>query len=216
MKIQGTLTVEGVKLLVNISAPDDVQEVYVANVHPSCLVIPKDRFRVEHLGLPKKIVEVLHRREIFYLGQLVDGRWDLGVGGFTAEVRDVLVQTLRQFREIALTFDLPARFELESLFTTARPAGKVPAEDRAGDGQLALENDIGVIGLLKTQEEELRNQRKVQTLGDLLRVGRKKLIMSGKMDDRGMQKIEAALREFGFELSDDPQASPPPASVTTE
>lgn len=204
MKVQGTLTVEGVKLYVRIDARDDEQELYVTNVHPNCLVIPKERWKVDYLGLPSEVVQELKNRGILFLGQLVDGKWNLGVSGFNEEMQAVISDALRKFLEIALVFDLPVKYQLGQLFTPqlAAVTQKLRVPD---DGKPVLEQDISTIGLNKNQVDVLKNLKKVRTIGDLMELGRNRILMTPQMDARGIQKIEEALREYGLELPDNPQ-----------
>lgn len=204
MKVQGTLSLEGVKLHVRIDAPDDQQTLYVTNVHPNCLVIPKERWRVEFLGLPKEIVEELHRRNIVFLGQLINENWTLGAHGLNEDMRQQIGEALRIFLDIALVFDLPPKYKLEQLF---RPSASTDDEEaiESPNGGSGLDQDISVAGLLTYQEETLQKTKNVKTLGDILKMGRSRLLMTKGVDARAMDKIEVALRKYGLNLSDDPQ-----------
>lgn len=205
MKVQGTLSLEGVKLHVRIDAADDQQTLYVTNVHPNCLVIPKERWRVEFLGLPKEIVEELHRRNIVFLGQLIDGNWKLGARGLNEDMRQQIGEALRKFLDIALVFDLPPKHKLELLFRPSASADEDEESVESENGGSGVDQDIAVAGLLGHQEESLRKTKHVKTLGDVLKLGRNRLLMTKGVDARAMEKIEVALRKFGLELSDNPQ-----------
>lgn len=204
MKVQGTLSLEGIKLHVRIDAPDDQQTLYVTNVHPNCLVIPKDRWRVEFLGLPKEIVAELHQRNIVFLGQLIDENWNLGAHGLNEDMRQQIGEALRIFFKIALVFDLPPKYKLERLF---KPPALTDDDDEPAptNGVSGTDQDIAVAGLLGHQEESLRKMKNVNTLGDILRLGRNRLFMTKGVDARAMEKIETALRKYGLEMSDNPQ-----------
>lgn len=201
MKVQGTLTLEDVKLFVRIDVPDDQREVFVTNVHPDCLVIPKERWRIEFLGLPPDTVQELKDREISTLGQLVDEKWNIGVHGLSEETHAVVLDAVRHFLGLALVFELPTRYQLENLFSKPL-AVEVEEAVGQGNGSDGLTQDIGTIGLRKPQEDALRNNREVNTFADLLKLGRNRLVMTTQMDEKGMQKIEKALRKFGLELLD--------------
>ncbi len=202
MKVLGTLNLEGIKLHVQIEAPDDERVLYVTNVHPNCLVIPRDRWKVEFLGLPRATIEELHRRDIFFLGQIVNENWTLGAHGLNEEMLRQIGEALRIFLDIALVFDLPPKYRLEQLFS---PTAEADGEETMGpvDGA-SRDLDVSVIGLLIPQKEALR-KKNINTLGDVLKLGRNRLVMTQGLDGRAMEKIEAALRKYGLELTDNPQ-----------
>jgi len=204
MKVQGTLSLEGVKLHVRIEAPDDQTTLYVTNVHPNCLVIPKERWRVEFLGLPPEVVEALHSRNITFLGQLVDAKWRIGAHGLNEEMNRQIGEALRTFLDIALVFDLPPKHQLAMLFSPPKEEDDEEVAVAGTDGA-ALNNSLACIGLSAKHVEILQRQRGATTLGDLLRLGRNKLLMTSGMDTRAMERIEAALRQCGHELTDTPQ-----------
>lgn len=196
MKIQGIIEAEGVKLHVDVDVPDDQVEVYVTNVHPNCVVVPQDRWRVEFLGLPREIVKMLHDRGVFFLSQL-NHENEKGVLGFDKEVLDEINEALTKLQEIAIIFEGTDGYQdrtetaiKESEIILAKPAI-----------ESSLEFDIGIIGLGRPQEESL-HKKGVKTLKDLVALGRSRLLMTDKMDQRGVDKIEVALRKAGVELSD--------------
>lgn len=207
MKIQGILTIEGISLHVEIDAPDDARELYVTNVHPNCLVIPKERWKIEFLGLPTEIVATLHERNVFTLGELVDGHWDPRFVGLDEATEARIKEALTAFRKIALVFER-MEFEGAEVHATEVRRGRplrttlaeafVTKEEEKKDSP--LHKDISSVGLLKPQEDALRKTKGVRTLGDLAKLGRARLLMTNQMDERGVGKIEATLRKGGFFL----------------
>lgn len=208
MKIEGEVTVEGVKLHVRINAPDDTTELFVTNVHPNCLTIPRERWGIEFLGLSSQALTELRARNITNLSQLADGKWSPGVDGFSVETRDEITESLRVLTDAAIVFEIPNPVQLATLFSSRR---EDEVEVEAAD-LTALERDIAVIGLQKPQEEALR-RKGLLTLGALYCLGRNKLVMSPRMDERGIRRIEEALSEAGFDLPD--TAQPLPTSGAT-
>lgn len=217
MRIEGEMTAEvegssaGVKLHVRINAPDDTTELYVTNVHPNCLTIPRERWSIEFLGLSAQALDELRSRDITNLSQLTNGRWTLGVDGLSAETRDEVTAALQTLTDIAIVFEIPHPIQLATLFRT-------PAQED-GDGASAadlavLERDIATIGLLKPQEEALR-KKGMRTLRDLYCLGRNKLVMTPRMDERGIRKIGEALSEAGLTLPDTSQPLPTSAATST-
>lgn len=200
MKIQGVLSVEGVRLHVDVEAADDEQDLYVTNVHPNCLVVPKERWRIEFLGLPPAALLELKRRQIFTLGQLVDESWNLGVDGFSTELATCITEALGEFRKIALVFERQASYRpLQALpITESEQAGTDIAVSQAD----AQRTDIAELGLPRAQERVLRKTRNVQTYGDLVALGRNRLLMTSQITSKTVQRIEETLRGVGLNMLD--------------
>ncbi len=194
MKIQGVIQVEGVELHVDIEAPDDQKELYVTNVHPDCLVIPKERWKVEFLGLPVDALIELQMRGVTTLGQLVDETWNIGASGLSEGTKRKVQEALTTFRQIALVFERPKQYDA--------PAAKIRQPGVGPTNNKNVELSLSEVGLLKNQEEALRSTRKVATYGDLIALGRGRLMMTNQMDERAVAKIETALRSVGLELPD--------------
>ena len=207
MKIQGTVTVEGISLRVDIEAPDDTKELYVTNVHPNCLVIPRERWRVEFLGLPAEIVAALHAHNIFTLGELVDNHWNPRVLGLNETIDAKIEEAVAAFRKIALVFERsengdgrgPTPREKRALPLHATIAELLVAKEEDKRSSL-FQNDIAFLGLLKPQEDALRKTKGVRTLGDVEKLGHARLMMTEHMDQKGMAKIEAVFRKAGLSL----------------
>lgn len=108
MQIQGTLTVEGVQLHVHIDAPDEARELYVTNIPPTALLIPRERVRIEWLGLPPDVIQRLREKGIHALGHLVDGAWRLLASHLDEEERIAVTEALARFLEAALVFEFPS------------------------------------------------------------------------------------------------------------
>lgn len=209
MRIEGEVTVEGVKLHVRINAPDNTTELFVTNVHPNCLTIPRERWGIEFLGLSPQALAELRARNITNLSQLADGKWSLGVDGFSMETCAEITESLRMLTDAAIVFEIPNPIQLATLFSS-RQQDVTEAEEA---DLTALEHDIAVVGLQKPQEEALR-KRGLLTLGTLYCLGRNKLVMSPRMDERGIRRIEEALSAAGFDLPDTSQPLPTSAATS--
>lgn len=200
MKIRGTLSIEGIDLHVDIEAPDDAQELYVTNVNPNCLVVPKERWRVEFMGLPPEIVAQLHDRQIYVLGELVDASWELKADNLENDTRQVITTAISDLRKLALLFEgdagesrLGHRLQRDSEISVT--VGNVRSER-------LLNQDISSIGLQKRQEDALRTDRSVTTVRDLVSLGEAKIIMTKHMDQKGLERIESVLGRVGIKLSE--------------
>ncbi len=194
MKIQGVIEAEGVKLHVEVDVPDAQTEVYVTNIDPHCVVVPQDRWRVEFLGLPREIVKMFHDHGIFFLSQL-NHENEKGALGFDEDVLDEITEALERFRKMAIIFEGVNGYQdrTETVINAPEVILVKPSIESN------LEFDIGIIGLGRPQEESLR-KKGVKTLKDLVALGRSRLLMTDKMDQRGIDKIEAALRKARVEL----------------
>jgi hypothetical protein len=231
VRIQGTFNVEGVELNIDIDTLDDEEELYVTNVHPHCLVIPKERWKVEFLGLPQEVIQELERRRLLTLGDLVDDQWEVKADGLDDATFTQVKEAVERFLSIAFVFgrkEAPEEAlslegegaegaeEVPSLPVVSRSASVVAsvateeaatreastqgaAPEKAGSEESRLSTDLGAVRLLKPQEEALRT-RGITTFGDLIRLGRNRLAMTNKMDERGLTKIEAALAKVGLTL----------------
>jgi hypothetical protein len=184
MKMQGTLEVDGVRLTVDIEAPDDATDLYVTNVHPNCLVIPKERWRIEHMGLSDDATTYLHHRGIHFLGQLVNGGFKLVLTSLDDSVANEVHHSLERIRDMAL------------LFETEQAANHTPPVDSP-----ELDVDISVLALSKFQEQSLRKNRGVNTLRDVVQLGKNSLLMTQNIDQKAVDKIEEALRRVGATIS---------------
>ena len=198
MKIAGVIDAEGVRLHVDVDVPDDQDEVYVTNVHPNCFVVPYERWRVEFLGLPLETVEKLQKQGILFLGQL-ERENGKGVIGLDEELANAVNGALKKLEEMALIFGGVDGYQERTLAAITTPP-KEP--DQKVKPELSLDEDIRVVGLRKEQEESLFKNRKIKTLSDLVLLGRSRLLMTDKMDDRGIEEIEATLRKAGATLLD--------------
>lgn len=196
MKIQGVLNVEGVELHVNIEAPDGQRELYVTNIHPSCLVIPRERWRVEYLGLPSEVVRGLKEQGISSLEDLLNEEWNLDLKKvqkkLTASAIAQIEQSLHNFLEIALVFDMPRQFPEVNVRDVIHQNGngKHPQKNEG-----ALDTSIEVLGLPVLLRKALERHHKVTTLRDLVALDKDQLIMTPGIDGKSIQRIEAALKD---------------------
>ena len=184
MKMQGTLEVDGIRLTVDVEAPDDATDLYVTNVHPNCLVIPKERWRIEHMGLSDDAIAYLHHSGIHFLGQLVNGGFKFVLTHLDENVAKEVNHSLERIRDMAL------------LFETEQAVNHDPTVDSP-----ELDVDISTLALPKQQEQSLRKNRGVNTLRDLVKLGKNSLLMTQNIDQKAVDKIEKALRRVGATIS---------------
>lgn len=225
MKIQGIVEVEGVRLHIDIEAPDSREDIYVTNIHPNCLVIPKERWPVEHLGLPLTALQELQERGLKYLGEITDSRWQISSNGLSEATGQELSEALARLRQTALLFEQSTPEEL------AREVAGFPIE-LAPVGQ----EDVGeikrkpaVVAEARVQSQapdaiflsELRISRrmkdillavhKAKTVADVLALGRVRLVMTPGVSACDIEVLVAELARVSHEL---PSASS--SQVNTE
>lgn len=196
MKIQGVLSVEGINFHIDVDAPDDERNIYVTNVHPNCLVIPKERWRVDFLGLPETVVAALHKRGIYTLKVLTDEKWELAIDDLPEETALVIKEALAHFRKIALLFERVERYR-EPLGVGS--ASVSVEHTGARKSVVTLATDISVCGLSQPQEQALRGKG-VTTLADLMKLGRSRLFMTRGFDEKAVERVELTLRKVRSEL----------------
>lgn len=202
MRIQGMLTVEGIRLHVDIESFDNERELFVTNVHPSCLVIPRERWRVEFLGLPQHVLAELRENGILTLDRLVDEEWNLDRRkikvSLSEETWQALSYSLETLREIALVFDMPKDPSeprlLEAVFS---PKRKEEREEAERVSRVSEDEDIRVLTLSSATERTLRKYHGVNAIRDLLGLRYEQLIMTRGIDEVEIQKIKAALERLG-------------------
>lgn len=224
MRIQGTLEVEGVKLHVNIDAPDNHQEIFVTNVHPNCVVIPRERWKIEYLGFSSLLVDTLHAQGVHFLHHLVDERWEARMDGFTlteAEMEEI-ERALETFFSIALVFDqspevvvnpeLPpgdfqkrlkevssAELVSEGQASEVPSVEGVPVKVRANE---IMNQDIAVLGLPAGVAKNMRERSEgsVNTIHDVLSAGKYGLRKVRHMNDKMLARIEEGMKKLGLIL----------------
>lgn len=196
MRIRGILKMRGTKLHVDLEAPDGTKDLFVT-VRPDCLVVPRSKWSVDSLGLPTETIAELRALDISMLSQLIDENWNLGVDGLTEETRVHVTTAVERVRGMVLDHG-------EQL-TPERPVRVPPMPTPALHEQVeerVLDTDIDSLRLSKEQRESLRNRRNVNTWRDLVALGKTRLLMTPKMDEKGLRRIEEALTKAGIHLPD--------------
>src|SRR3989338_6319697 len=105
MRLKGVLEMEGIKLHLNVELQDGERNIYLAKVHPNCVVIPKERWPVDLLGFSPDCVRMLKSKNVKYLSELVDESWKLVVADFSEKIQQELEVCMNRFKTLALIFD---------------------------------------------------------------------------------------------------------------
>lgn len=197
MRIKGEIEIEGVKLCIDIEAPDDDRVIFVTNLTPSFLVVPKQRWPVEFLELRPETIEGLRDAGVDTLGDLVDDSWQLtllpGLEQHHQEIRGAIAQ----LREIAMTFEdhpEPDALPASETFPLPEEETRAPASD-----SLSLGTQLASIGVPERICVQLLRTRNIGSIRELLQLGRRKLVMTAgiKLDD--VQTIERRMADAGVD-----------------
>jgi len=202
MRVKGRIEVEGVTLVVDIEAPDDQQEVFVTNIDPSVLTIPKGRWSLDFLGLPEKVVGKLQGCGLRTLGDITDEHWQVQLPSDLTDHLEVVTEAVVRLREIALTFE-PSE---EDAITSNK--GKHPFPLPEEDGQEEPEepttktvsgtDSLISIGVPAETVNILAQERGITTIQDLIQLGRRKVVMTTGININNVKTLDEKLAEAGF------------------
>lgn len=212
MRIKGVVEVEGVRLHVDIQAPDAKEDVYVTNLHPNCLVVPKERWYVEFLGLSQSAQVELAAENIRHLGQLTDGEWKLSRNGLTEGTTRELTEALARLREMALFFEqTPLEQIVRELVgfpipdVTEESVEVAEAASEAG-GALPLDTPLKEVPkVAPVMLDLLPFVHKVRTIADVLRLGTGRIIMTPGVSAKDVDRLVQVFAEAGHRLTKEPQ-----------
>lgn len=209
MKIQGEVEIEGIKLQVNIEAPDDAQNLYVTNVSPTCVVVPRERWQIEWLGLSEKTVRELTKRGLTTIAHLIDDQWQLKIGILPETISEEIKEALERLRSIAIVFKGPVISEEETapssvaarrknLATAAKDLRELVGEIEAiGAGQ---DKSLTQLGLPNKVIRMLTKRYSVGTAKELAQLGEPRIIMTPGLTAQDISLIKAKLAEIGLYL----------------
>ncbi|MBI5728252.1 MAG: hypothetical protein HY984_00685 [Candidatus Magasanikbacteria bacterium] len=196
MHIQGEMTIEGVRLVVDIEAPDDDREIFVTNLGPSFITIPKQRWPLEYLDLADETREALRQAGVRTLADVIDRSWQLSLPQGLDGYHDEVWSALESLRSIALTFEaLPddvAEPGLEPF-----PIGEEIAKVKAPPSRLSLDTQLASIGVPQSICIKLQKARNTTSIRELLRLGRRKLVMTAGIVVSDVDTIDQKFKGAG-------------------
>lgn len=197
MRIKGEIEIEGVKLYVDIEAPDGDRVIFVTNLTSSFLVVPKQRWPVEFLELRPETIEGLREAGVDTLGDLVDDSWQLTIPEGLKQHQQEIGHAVAQLREIAMTFE--EHPEPDALL--ASETFPLPEEESRAltTVSLSLNTQLASIGVPERICAQLLKTRNIGSIRELLQLGRRKLVMTDgiKLDD--VQTIERRMVDAGVD-----------------
>ncbi|MBI2636699.1 MAG: hypothetical protein HYW81_00700 [Parcubacteria group bacterium] len=215
MRIKGVVEVEGVRLHVDIQAPDEREDVYVTNLHPNCLVVPKERWYVEFLGLSQSAQVELAAENIRHLGQLTDGEWKLSRNGLTEATTSELNAALQHLREMALLFEQTpleqivrelVGFPIPEVAEEDAEAGETGTAASEAGGALPLDTPLKEVPKLAPVILDLLPfVHKARTIADVLKLGTGRIIMTPGITAKDVTRLVEVLAEAGHKLTKEPQ-----------
>ena len=213
MKIQGVIEVEGIKLHIDIDAPDNHQDIYVANVHPNCLVVPKERWYIEYLDLSVEAVKELKQQQINNLGQLTNGQWQISREGLSEQTNQELVQALECLRQMAILFEQPTPEVLVGKIIGRSLLKSSEKESLEQQSNINVEQVKTTVDLntpieylpISVKMREILKAVHVRTLADVLEFGKSRLTMTIGVTRHDIEELETGLSRLGHPLPDNTQ-----------
>ncbi len=212
MMIKGVFEVDGVRILVDVDIPAGQREVYVTNVSAQCLVIPRERWRLDLLDLNAATLGALTSAGMKTLDDLVSDNWELKLPDELLEFKEAVERAVIRLRSVALTFDplsenveqqrspFPIPAEQQRRLPPVVPQGQredqvvVASKSRQ---QIPLSSSLTTIGVSGKIAKTL-SERGAATIGQLLERGRSKLVMTPGLKSTDVNLVERKLLEHGF------------------
>lgn len=200
MRIKGAIEIEGIRLVVDIEAPDNEREVFVTNISPSFLVIPRARWPVEFLELDSEVIEAARTAGIQRLSDLVDEQWQLRLPDDLIQHHAVIQEAVKRLRGIALTFEPVAP---EPVLREGREPFPIPTAEEIKPERKSVtrspDSPLNSIGVPEKLLKTLEKQRGVTTIRDLLELGRRKLVMTTGITVNDVEMLEGKLADAGYD-----------------
>ena len=201
MRIQGVIRVNDVRLIADIDAPDDARDVYITNVSPDYIIIPRERWPLTHLSLSEEVLAAFTAAGLSFLGEIVDAQWTVTLPESLAAHFPVVVEAVGKLRGRAITFDGD---EGPSSQRTQIP---IPMD--------ALVQDRAVLPLLHTIKDPttlslseagfppklvglLKTHRQITTVRSLIEAGKRRVTMTTGVNNADVELIGRRLEQLGL------------------
>jgi len=211
MKIRGVVDIEGIALNVIIDAPDDTKELYVTNISARCLVMPKERWPLRCLGLSQEVFRELTDKGFATLDHVVDAHWkikdDLAVRPNT---KKELEKQVVYFLDRALIFpDLSVpeenkdkiTFPISGEWERVSESHESPAHATIPDPLLG-QRSLMEFGLPAHIAKKLQVDHGIDTIDDLLRLGKVRVFMTKGLSKKDVALIDEHLKVHGLSYYD--------------
>lgn len=201
MRIRGVIHVNDVRLVADIDAPDDVRDVYVTNVSPDYIIIPRDRWLLAHLSLPEDVLAAFTAVGIRFLGEVVDAQWTVTLPASLAVHFPVVVGAVSDLRGRAITFDVgqegpsnrdPIPIPTEAV---AKDRAVLPLLQSLGN---PLDLGLAEAGFPDKLAGVLRTQRAVTSVRLLIAAGKRRVTMTQGVNNTDIEVIERRLEQLGL------------------
>lgn len=224
MRVRGTVDLEGIILKVDLEAPDTEREVWVTNVHHNVLVIPRERWKVEFLGLPEEILRELKEKGVQNLEDVLEYHsWNVREKLLSPGASEALKATIARFREIALLANEPepppraaAPARGVPLRVPAAPASAArPERTHGGNGKqrYRLDTPISDLPLPASLIAALEVRRGAKTVADLAALGNR-IAMTPGIKPGDIAVIHEAIRDAGASEAPLPATPALPGAAT--
>ncbi len=217
MRISGTVEVGDVRLMIDIDAPDHERVICVTNVSPQCLVIPRDRWLLDHTDLSASALAELNQANVRTLGDAVDESWQVRLPKNLVHLSDEVQNAVDRLRSLALTFDQESAEEVHSGLH-AFPVSENPERRHAPTAEqppltltlsralvgpkpreeIKPESDLASLGLAAPLIKVL-GKIPVVSVGQLISRGRRQTMMTVGVKASDLSIIEQKLNNNGFQ-----------------
>lgn len=202
MRVTGSIDVDGVKLVVDVDVPDGMTQVFVTNISPDCLVIPKSRWPITLLELGSMSVQVLQQAGLMTLENITDEQWNVRLPESLQPLVEEVTKAVQRLRAVALTFEM----EQSAAFTDEREGFPITLSDSvaAAARETSLlpppENDPLDL-LIESARFELPKRlvrilhdKGVRTVRDLIALGRRKVVFTKDVTAADVDLLDVKLK----------------------
>lgn len=202
MRVTGSIDVDGVKLVVDVDVPDGMTQVFVTNISPDCLVIPKSRWPITLLELGSMSVQVLQQAGLMTLENITDEQWNVRLPESLQPLVEEVTKAVQRLRAVALTFEA----EESTAPTDYREGFPIAIGDSvvAAAGETSLlpppENDP-MDRLIESMTYELPKRlvrifhdKGIKTVRDLIALGRRKVVFTKGVTAADIDLLDVKLK----------------------
>lgn len=211
MKIKGAIEVEGVTLHLDISILGGEKEIYVTNISPHCLVIPKERWSLRCLGLTAKTLEELSSKGLAMLAQVVDPEWKVIEHLFSLQTFAELDEAVKLFLDKALIFPEAYEIKKQSRVLEFPLRDRIISAGRAADGMEAIpqslkaELPLTALDLPQRVLKILKKRYQLETIGELRKLGKIQMVMTPGLTKKDVETISQRLKDLGLWYEEEPK-----------
>lgn len=216
MRIQAKLMIGEVTLNLDAEVPPDEQTIAITNAPPYCLIIPRDRLCLSALGFSPKVFKEFQNQGIQNIADVIGYTgWQIQVTGLSPQAQKELADRLQILEKASLLAEIETLSEVEVRqesvpFPIPNIAEEAAVELSEGVEELEKEvvlrevpdtASIAELYLPETIQRTLKVQG-INTVAELEKVTKGKLIMTPGLNVDSLSCIERQLAKVGRQLKD--------------